>query len=224
MPKPAIKKEDVDDDNSIEAASNNDGGGDEESPRRSSRKRKAVSYNEDVLQSIVKSEEDEAEEEFERTPRKRRASGSRKKNNRRTSAETKSDDDDQESEDEMDNVKDEVVSDSSDSEEGEEGDSMDGDGEPATKKSKKKSLTFSCDHSKKSFMSREGLDYHVKNNFCCREGNTKSPKIKKETKKRKRGTSKTKYPKFRGKQEERTCSECGRVFVSVEGLKYHAGT
>ena len=98
-----------------------------------------------------------------------------------------------------------------------------------TKKTKKKSdkVERRCPHCSKIFQHLKGLSYHVDNYVCRSEerpgGSAMKGKRKEHPEGSEGGASRKKYKRLRGKEKDRTCSRCNRVFTSVLGLTYHLG-
>ncbi|KAG7349559.1 CpXC protein [Nitzschia inconspicua] len=202
------------------------------SQRRSSRKRTTVSYNEKKLEKIIGGEELESPKKRKSSTRgKETRQGSKRGAGKKSKQHESSDDDDErysesgtkDSEEEEYAADNDIESEESES----QGEDQDDDQrKPQAKKIKTgTSPEHTCNYCGKSFISPGGLEYHI-NRFVCRLEECKDPNIiNQHNKKRKRGKGikgKTKYKKFRGSKENRTCGECGRVFTSTLGLRYHA--
>ena len=77
-----------------------------------------------------------------------------------------------------------------------------------TKNSKK------CPHCEQTFGTIAGAKYHIDHLVC--QPAERLPR-------KKRSKSETRKPKVRGTLSDRTCTNCQRVFTSVNGLAYHRG-
>jgi hypothetical protein len=221
---------------------------DELSPRRSSRKRKTMSYNEKTLIKVIGLKEKEAPTKSAsgkkrgRPSRKSAKPVGNKKKSRIVESSDEEDEEEQDSDDDSEDSNDgddfEEVAENSDDDDddmggGDESDSEEEDEEeyedrkPKAKKARtSKKAKRKCQYCDKDFSTAQGLDYHIKH-FVCRMEQCIDPEIivqhdKKNKRKREKGPKgETKYKKFRGKKENRTCEDCGRVFTSVLGLRYH---
>jgi hypothetical protein len=206
------------------------------SPRRSSRKRKIVSYNENkILKTSEIHEGSMAPTKKSKVSAGKQASA-RSINKKtplaiveRNSKEEEEQDSEQDSdytsqEEENEDEDDETMDDENASESGDEVCQKAKRGKK-TASSLTKTLASRCSYCGKGFTSLGGLEYHVKR-FVCRIGECKDPKIIPDQRKRKTRNAKraTTYKRFRGAQNKRTCKECGRVFTSVLGFKYHSRT
>jgi C2H2-type zinc finger len=92
-----------------------------------------------------------------------------------------------------------------------------------------------CPHCNKQFSTPSRLRYHWEKRVCRKGGEAAADQSKKpvsppagaaakKKKKKKSGSKKRKSKaKFRGNQEDRTCSRCKRVFTSLLGFQYHRG-
>jgi hypothetical protein len=83
-------------------------------------------------------------------------------------------------------------------------------------------LVFPCDHCGREFTAKNGLTYHLQNFVCRPEFRPDGPK-QKGKRKVVDGAVESKYKRFRGAVDDRTCPTCHRVFTSAIGCNYHTG-
>lgn len=74
-----------------------------------------------------------------------------------------------------------------------------------------------CEFCGRKFASTYGYKYHTKNNVC-RGGSIRKTQRGKRKKSESSGKS---FPRFRGKEEDRTCPHCKKKFTSTLGCQYH---
>lgn len=95
------------------------------------------------------------------------------------------------------------------------------DAASASKKRQKNNETFDCPHCCKVFKSIRALEYH-QHNFVCRPQERPDGPVQKGRRKLDDNSEKrSKFKKFRGAEEDRTCPDCGAIFTSVHGFLYH---